>query len=124
MTAGMTWQEWADHVADLTIAKVAGWVSGFTALFIAFIVAVKKVWPWMKAFVRMVDTIATLPERLDKIEERQEATAKELTDNHGSSLKDAVKRTEKIATSTQEKLEVHIEFCKQRELLLAGKKPE
>lgn len=114
----MTWNEWLDHVSQFTLAKVAGWAAGIVAV----VLALRKVWPWIKRFVRMVDTIADLPERLDKIEERQKVTAAELTDNHGSSLKDAVKRTEAIATETAKELGVHIEFCKQRERLLDNNK--
>jgi hypothetical protein len=68
----------------------------------------------------MVDTIADLPDRLDKIEKWQEVTAKELTDNHGSTLKDAVKRTEVTAAELRRDLVTHIEFCRQRERLLGN----
>lgn len=116
----MTWPEWIEHLGQFTLAKLMGWAFGITAIFLGL----RKVWPWLKAFVRMVDTIAELPDRLDVIEKSQESTAKELTDNHGSSLKDATKRMEAAVARLQSDLEAHIEFCKQREYLLAGKKPE
>jgi len=110
----MTWLEWIDHVGQFTIAKIIGWVVGVTAV----LIGIRQVWPWIKRFVRMVDTIADLPDRLDNIEKWQEVTATELTDNHGSTLKDAVKRTEATAAELRSKLEIHIEFCRQRERLL------
>ncbi|MBL0245597.1 MAG: hypothetical protein IPQ22_16990 [Rhodoferax sp.] len=102
----MTWPEWLDHVGQFTVAKIVGWVVGITAA----LIALRKVWPWIKSFVRMVDTIADLPDRLDKIEKWQEVTAKELTDNHGSTLKDAVERTETTMAVLRDDLAVHIEY--------------
>ena len=112
----MTWPEWLDHVGQFTVAKIVGWVVGVTAA----LIALRKVWPWIKSFVRMVDTIADLPDRLDKIEKWQEVTAKELTDNHVSTLKDEMKRTETTAAELRRDFVTHIEFCRQRERLLGN----
>lgn len=53
-----------------------------------------KAWPTISKIVEVVDALADLPDKLDKIDNRLENVEHEVRTNGGSSIKDAVKRIE------------------------------
>lgn len=74
---------WESFWADVSVLQVVGWMVGIVAV-VAFI---RKGWPWLRRMVKLVDTLATLPEDLAVIRH-------ELQRNGGGSVKDSVVRIE------------------------------
>lgn len=79
----------------LDVASLAPWL----ALLILLIVVIVKLWPYGRRFMRFIDDVAGEPERpgfpaKPGLMERVARIEHEVKTNHGTSLKDAVKRIE------------------------------
>jgi len=81
------WEQFWDGVSVLDVALA---VIAFS-LVIGFIV---KGWAKLRAGIRLIDTLGTLPDRLDRIDSRLDDIHHETHKNDGSSIKDATIRTE------------------------------
>tara|TARA_R110000868_G_scaffold60639_2_gene184923 strand:- start:239 stop:553 length:315 start_codon:yes stop_codon:yes gene_type:complete len=64
------------------------------AIFIAVVVVIKKSWPTISQIVEIVNTISELPETIEKLHLEIKEIRKEVLPNGGTSLRDAVNRTE------------------------------
>lgn len=96
-------------------------VTTVIGLFIGLVVwLVVKVWPFIRKVSHFVDDVAGAPARpgVDKrlgLMERVALIEHEVKTNHGSSLKDAVKRIEATSTDTSVKLDQHIRISKDKD---------
>lgn len=90
--------DWLGTVSALQVIAFLGALIGLG-------VALRKAWPTIRAAVKLVDTLGDLPAKLERI-------THELEHNTGTSLKDAVKRTEDAVTGLDgriNKLAQHLE---------------
>ena len=109
-------QEWAESVS---LWQAVGWTTGIVAAFVAVRLFVRKGWPALKKFARavltfahVVDAVQGLPAFIDRtdatLEEQNERIAEihhEVHFNDGSSVKDAVIRTEQDVAEVKRLLE-------------------
>ena len=86
---------------DMTVVQLLLWI----AAAIALIVLVVKAWPWLRKFMKTVDALSVLPEKLKLLDEIHH----ELHPNHGSSLRDSADRTERKVNELAETLATHME---------------
>jgi hypothetical protein len=84
----MTSQEFNNLVADY------GWVVAVTLVVVGFFSMMGKAWGSIVKFVKVVDILIDLPDKLQAIEDKLHNVEHEVTTNSGSSIKDAVKRIE------------------------------
>ncbi len=93
--------EWlSDYANDLTLIQTLVWV-GAAITIVTYLV---KAYPVIRQFMRTIEALADLPDFMAKAD-------RELTDNHGSSLKDAIRRIESSGVRTEKKLDEHIALC-------------
>ncbi len=81
------WEQFWSSISILDVALAVIAVS----LVVGFLV---KGWPKLRAGIRLIDTLGTLPDRLDTIDKRLDEIHHETHKNDGSSIKDAVDRIE------------------------------
>ena len=109
-------QEWAESVS---LWQAVGWTTGIAA-FVVFVVFMrKKGWPWLLGtarailtFARVVDAVQGLPDFIDRTDSTLEEQNKKISEIHhevhfndGSSVKDAVIRTEQDVAEVKRLLE-------------------
>lgn len=76
------------------------------AVLVLLLVGAVKTWPWLRRVVRFLDRLIGDPEhpglldRMDAIEEKVAPILHEVKNNSGSSMKDAIDRTEVLASQT------------------------
>lgn len=71
-----------------------GWFAAISMLLFGFFVMLGKAWGSIVKFVKVVDILIDLPDKLQAIEDRIQGIEHEVTTNSGTSIKDAVKRIE------------------------------
>jgi len=71
-----------------------GWIAAVSIVFFGFFVMLGKAWSSIVKFVKVVDILIDLPDKLQSIEDRIQGIEHEVTTNTGTSLKDAVRRIE------------------------------
>lgn len=84
----MTGQEFNNLVNDY------GWVVAILLVVVAFFTMIGKAWGSIVKFVKVVDILIDLPEKLQSIEDKLHNVEHEVMTNSGTSIKDAVKRIE------------------------------
>lgn len=82
--------DWNTFWESVSVLQLVGWVLGILGL-IAFFV---KGWPKIRAFVRLVDSLADLPEFMETTTRKLEEVHHETHLNNGGSIKDSTIRTE------------------------------
>ena len=98
----MTWQQF------LNLLDTYGPIAAVIAVLIVGILLLWKLWPFIRRAVKVIDSASTLPEELEKLHTKIDtlgtdvaAVKHEVQTNNGSSLKDAIGRSEKSIKSTQ-----------------------
>lgn len=86
----MTWEEFWQNVS---VFQAVGWILGALAV-IAFLV---KGWPKIRRFVKTVDALLTLQDDITYIRGQ-------LTNNGGSTVKDAAQQTATLAQETSDRV--------------------
>lgn len=71
-----------------------GWVFAVAVVVGGFFTMIGKAWSSIVKFVKVVDILIDLPDKLQAIEDKLHNVEHEVTTNSGSSIKDAVKRIE------------------------------
>jgi hypothetical protein len=84
----MTSQEFDNLVSEY------GWVVAVSVVVIGFFTMVGKAWGSIVKFVKVVDILIDLPDKLQAIEDKLHTVEHEVTTNSGTSIKDAVRRIE------------------------------
>jgi hypothetical protein len=84
----MTWQDFINLTNDY--GPIAATI---TIVFVAFMV-LRKTWPAINKTVQVINEIAELPQTINAIEKEIQTIKSEVLPNGGSSLRDAVNRTE------------------------------
>lgn len=102
--------EWLPYLITTVIGLLVGFV----------VWLVVKVWPFVRKVSHFVDDVAGSPARpgVEKklgLMERVAMIEHEVKTNHGSSLKDAVKRIETTSKDTSLKLDEHIKISKEKD---------
>lgn len=72
-----------------------GWIVAVSIAVVGFFTFISKFWGSISKFVRVVDILIELPERLKAIEEKIHNVEHEVMTNSGSSLKDSIGRIER-----------------------------
>lgn len=78
----------------LIIAETYGPAAAGTIAIIALIAVIMKSWPTLSKIVKVGDAVADLPETLHTITTEIKTIKQEVLPNGGTSLRDAVNRTE------------------------------
>lgn len=102
--------EWLPHLVATAVVLLIGLV----------VWLVVKVWPFIRKVSHFVDDVAGAPARpgVEKkfgLMERVALIEHEVKTNHGSSLKDAVRRIETTSKDTSKKLDEHIKISKEKD---------
>lgn len=102
--------EWLPYLVTAVIGLIVGLI----------VWLVKVAWPFVRKLSHFVDDVAGSPERpgVPKrlgLMERVALIEHEVKTNHGSSLKDAVKRIEVTSKETSVKLGEHIQISKEKD---------
>ena len=84
----MTNQEFSNLVSEY------GWFVAVSIVIVGFFTMIGKAWGSIVKFVKVVDILIDLPEKLQSIEDKLHNVEHEVTTNSGTSIKDAVKRIE------------------------------
>ena len=71
-----------------------GWVAALSMLLFGFFAMLGKAWGSIVKFVKVVDILIDLPDKLQAIEDKLQNVEHEVTTNSGTSIKDAVRRIE------------------------------
>lgn len=71
-----------------------GWLAATVIVISMFFAMLGKAWGSIVKFVKVVDILIDLPEKLQSIEDKLHNVEHEVTTNSGTSIKDAVKRIE------------------------------
>lgn len=78
---------------DALVAEY-GWIVAISIVVIGFFTMIGKAWGSIVKFVKVVDILIDLPEKLQSIEDKLHNVEHEVMTNSGTSIKDAVKRIE------------------------------
>lgn len=78
---------------DALVAEY-GWIAAVAIVVTMFFAMLGKAWGSIVKFVKVVDILIDLPEKLQAIEDKLHNVEHEVTTNSGTSIKDAVKRIE------------------------------
>lgn len=78
---------------DALVAEY-GWIAAIAIVVSMFFAMLGKAWSSIVKFVKVVDILIDLPEKLQSIEDKLHNVEHEVTTNSGTSIKDAVKRIE------------------------------
>lgn len=81
---------WSEFWESISVAQAVLWVLGVLAI-ITFVV---KVWPKLRALVKLVDALAILPAFIERTDTKLAEIHHETHNNDGSSIKDSVDRIE------------------------------
>ena len=84
----MTWEDFINLVNDY------GPMGASFIIFIIVITVIRKSWPTVNKTVTVINEIGELPQTIAKIEAEIQTIKSEVLPNGGSSLRDAVNRTE------------------------------
>lgn len=71
-----------------------GWIVAVSIVLFGFFVMLGKAWSSIVKFVKVVDILIDLPDKLQAIEDKIQGIEHEVTTNSGTSIKDAIKRIE------------------------------
>lgn len=71
-----------------------GWIVAVSIVLFGFFVMLGKAWSSIVKFVKVVDILIDLPDKLQAIEDKIQSIEHEVTTNSGTSIKDAIKRIE------------------------------
>ncbi len=71
-----------------------GWLVAVTMVIVGFFAMLGKAWGSLVKFIKVVDVLIDLPDKLEAIEKKLENVEHEVTTNSGTSIKDAVRRIE------------------------------
>jgi hypothetical protein len=71
-----------------------GWVIAVSIVLFGFFAMLGKAWNSIVKFVKVVDILIDLPDKLQAIEDKIQGIEHEVTTNSGTSIKDAIKRIE------------------------------
>lgn len=77
-----------------TLVAEYGWVVAISMVIIGFFTMLGKAWNSIVKFIKVVDILIDLPDKLQTIEDKIQNVEHEVTTNSGTSIKDAVRRIE------------------------------
>jgi hypothetical protein len=77
-----------------TLVAEYGWIVAISIVVIGFFTMLGKAWGSIVKFIKVVDILIDLPDKLEAIEKKIESVEHEVTTNSGTSIKDAVRRIE------------------------------
>jgi hypothetical protein len=80
----------ADFLGDVTVLQAVIWI----AIAVTLIVGLVKLWPIVRKAVKLTDSLATLPDFIERTDKAIAEIHHEVHYNNGSSVKDAQRRTE------------------------------
>jgi hypothetical protein len=78
-----------------TLVAEYGWIVAISMVVIGFFTMLGKAWSSIVKFIKVIDILIDLPDKLEAIEKKLESVEHEVTTNSGTSIKDAVKRIER-----------------------------
>ena len=77
-----------------TLVTEYGWIIAISMVVIGFFTMLGKAWSSIVKFIKVVDILIDLPDKLQTIEDKIQNVEHEVTTNSGTSIKDAVRRIE------------------------------
>lgn len=95
----MTLPDWlAGLLGDVTLLQAILWA----ALAVTIIVGFVKLWPTIRKAVKLTDSLAELPDFIERTQKQLAEIHHEVHYNNGSSVKDAQRRTEQAVARVEE----------------------